>query len=150
MIKLGIQRGANVIRIVVDKPAYLPKPRDLLHENRSDKTGKLNVDDCNIGADEMIPQCTKYQQMLANEDLKKRFISYITNQFIKFGEDSNLSITVIFDYEDIDCPCAIYKGSKINLEILKNENGEADSNVWYHCISSLSSNIIILGNDTDI
>ena len=31
--KLGIQRGANVIRIVVDKPAYLPKPRDLLHEH---------------------------------------------------------------------------------------------------------------------
>ena len=38
VIKLGIQRGANVIRIVVDKPSYLPKPRDLLHTSRSDKT----------------------------------------------------------------------------------------------------------------
>ena len=36
VIKLGIQRGANVIRIVVDKPAYLPKPRDLLHERQSE------------------------------------------------------------------------------------------------------------------
>ena len=54
MIKLGIQRlsGANVIRIVVDKPAYLPKPRNLLHEHRSDKTGKLTVDECSISADE--------------------------------------------------------------------------------------------------
>ena len=28
-----------MIRIVVDKPEYLPKPRDLLHESRSEKTG---------------------------------------------------------------------------------------------------------------
>ena len=48
-----------MIRIVVDKPAYLPKPRDLLHASRSDKTGKLSVDECNISADEMIPQCKK-------------------------------------------------------------------------------------------
>ena len=72
VIKLGTQRGANVIRIVVDKPSYLPKPR---HENRTGKTGRLNVDECKIGADETIPQCKKYQQMLANENLKKQFIS---------------------------------------------------------------------------
>jgi hypothetical protein len=49
VIKLGTRRGANVIRIVVDKPAYLPKPRDLLHEKRTGKTGKLNVDECGTG-----------------------------------------------------------------------------------------------------
>ena len=72
------------------------------------------------------------------------------DQFIKFGMDSNLSVNIILDYEDIECPCAIYKGSKVDLEMLKNKNGEADYNVWYHCMSSLSSNIIILGSDTDI
>ena len=40
VMKLGIQRGANVIRIVVDKPAYLPKPSDLLHASKS---GKLRL-----------------------------------------------------------------------------------------------------------
>ena len=79
-----------MIRIIVDKPQYLPKPRDLLHEKRADKTGKLNVDECKISTNEPIPQCSKYQQMLANEKLKKEFISYLMKQFIKLGEDSNL------------------------------------------------------------
>ena len=150
MIKLGTQRGANVIRIIVDKPQYLPKPRDLLHEKRTGNTGKLNVDECKISANEAIPQCSKYQQMLANQKLKKEFISYLMKQFIKLGEDSNLSANIILDYEDIECPCAIYEGTKIQLEMLKNNNGEADYNVWYHCMSSTSSNIVILGSDTDI
>ena len=50
VIKLGTQRGADVIRIIVDKPAYPPKPRDLLHVSRSDKTEKLNVDNCIVTA----------------------------------------------------------------------------------------------------
>ena len=54
-------------------------------------------------------------------------------QFIELGEDSNLSANIILDYEDIECPCAIYEGTKIQLEMLKN-NGEADYNVWYHLI----------------
>ena len=137
-MKLGIQRGVNVIRIVVDKPAYLPKPRDLLHASR---TGKLNEDDCNVSDEEMIPQCKRYQQMLANANLK--IISYLMDQFVKFGIDSNLSVNIILDYEDIECPCAIYQGSKMDLQMLKN-NGEADYNVWYHCVSSLSHNIIVV------
>ena len=30
--KLGVQRGAKVIRVVVDKPQHLPKPRGILHQ----------------------------------------------------------------------------------------------------------------------
>ena len=40
--KLGVQRGANVIRLIVDKPQYLPKPRELLHQFRSSNTGTMN------------------------------------------------------------------------------------------------------------
>ena len=61
MIKLGKRRGANVIRIIVDKPQHLPKPSDLLYEKRTGKTGKLNVDECKISASEAIPQCSKYR-----------------------------------------------------------------------------------------
>ena len=48
VIKLGIKRGANVIRVVVDKPRYLPKPRDLLHVSRSTRTGKMNIGECEV------------------------------------------------------------------------------------------------------
>ena len=72
------------------------------------------------------------------------------DQFVTYGSDNPLPINVILDYEDIGSPCAIYQGNKINLPFLKNENGEADYNLWYHCMSSVSSKIIILGSDTDI
>ena len=61
------------------------------------------------------------------------------NQFINVGMDSNLSINIILDYEDIECPCAIYEGGKMDLKMLRNKNGEADYNVWYHCMSSLQT-----------
>ena len=65
-----------------------------------------------IRADGMTPQCRQYHQMLGNENLKKEVITYIINQFIKFGTDSNLSINIL-DYEEIECPCAIHKGNKV-------------------------------------
>ena len=112
MINLGLKRGAKVIRIVVDKPAYLPRPRDLLHENRTDKTGKLNVDECTIGDDHIIPQGRKYQQMLANAILKQKFISYLMKQFVKFGSDSHMPVHIILD---------IHQGGRFDLPMLKEQ-----------------------------
>ena len=141
VLKLGIHRGAKVIRIVVDKPEYLPKPRDLLHDKRSGNTGILNADDCNIRDDQIIPTCTKYQQKLANANLKQKLISYIMNQFIKFGSDNPMPVQIILDYADLDCPCSVYLGGKSSLLMLKNTNGEADYNVWYHCMASTCSKL---------
>ena len=56
----------------------------------------------------------------------------------------------MLDYEGIACPCIIYNGVKLDLPMLKNNNGEADYNVWYHCMTSMLQNVIILGSDTDI
>ena len=57
---------------------------------------------------------------------------------------------MIFDYEGISQPCSVYNGNKTDLPMLMNRNGEADYNVWFHCMTSTSRNIIILGSDTDI
>ena len=132
VIKHGVQRGAEVIRIIVDKPAYLPKPRDLLHQKRSGITGKLNLDDCTIADDELIPQCNRYQQMLANGNLKQSLISYIMTKFTKFGSDDPMTIQLILDYQDLDCPCSIYMGGRSDLTMLKNKNGEADYNLCFN------------------
>ena len=75
ILKLGVKRGATVIRIVVDKPKYLPKPRDLLHASRSTRTGKTNATECDICDEGAIPHCNEYQQLLANAELKKSLCS---------------------------------------------------------------------------
>ena len=70
--------------------------------------------------------------------------------FIKIGTNNPSSVFIIIDYEEIDCPCLVFNGSVMNLPMIKNHNGEADYNVWYHCTTSTSNRIIVLGSDTDI
>ena len=150
ILKLGAYRGAKVIRIVVDKPSYLPKPRELLHKSRSSKTGIMNKQDCSISDDGALPHCKAYQTMLANPELKKQYILYLMTKFIELTCSNKLPVHVILDYEGIACPCIIYNGVKFDLPMIQNENEEADYNVWYHCMTSTSQNCIILGSDTDI
>lgn len=45
---------------------------------------------------------------------------------------------------------AVYNGTRVDLPMLANKNGEADYNVWFHCMTSSSRNIVILGSGTDI
>ena len=71
-------------------------------------------------------------------------------KFINITSSKHLAAQVIFDYEGISQPCSVYNGNKTDLPILINRNGEADYNVWFHCMTSTSRNIIILGSDTDI
>ena len=52
VFKLGMRIGAKVIRIIVDKPAFLPKPRDLLHHQRTSRTGQMDAAD--VGGDTAI------------------------------------------------------------------------------------------------
>ena len=150
ILKLGACRGAKVIRIIADKPKYLPKPRELLHKSRSSKTGIMNKQDCNISDDGDLPHCKAYQMMLANPELKKQYIHYLMTKFIELTCLKKLRVHVIIDYEDIVYPCTVYNGVKFDLPMLQNKNGEADYNVWYHCITSTSQNFVILGSDTDI
>ena len=149
VLKLGMCRGAKVIRIIVDKPKYL-KPRDLLHETRSSKRGVMNARDCPISDNDLISHCKTYQMMLANAQLKKQYTHYLMTKFVELTCLSKLPVHVILDYEDLGCPCTIYNGAMFDLPMLKNENGEADYNLWYHCMTSTSQQIVILGSDTDI
>ena len=36
------------------------------------------------------------------------------------------------------------------MPMLKNRNGEADYNLWYHCMASTCSKILVVGSDTDV
>ena len=39
-------------------------------------------------------------------------------EFSKFGKQSRLSVNMILDYEDLECPYAIYKRNIISLYML--------------------------------
>ena len=71
-------------------------------------------------------------------------------KFISITCGKNLAVQVIIDYGGISAPCSVYNGSILDLPMLENKNGEADYNVWYHCMASSSTNIVVLGSDTDI
>ena len=79
--KLGVQRVDKVIRLVVDKPQHLPKPREILHQFTSSNTGKMNSHDCNICDEGTIPHANNYQQLLANSQLKQE-LNHLMQKFI--------------------------------------------------------------------
>ena len=74
----------------------------------------------------------------------------VMTKFTRFGCDDPMTIQLILDYQDLDCPCSIYMGGRSDLTMLKNKNGEADYNLWFHCMASTSSKLVLLGSDTDI
>ena len=107
VFKIGMRRGAKVIRIIVDKPAFLPKPRDILHHQQTSRTGQMDAAD--VGGDMAIPHGNAYQQLLANPQLKSTFTSYLMEQFKVLTCSADLPAHIILDYEDIVCPINIRK-----------------------------------------
>ena len=110
----------------------------------------MNSHECNICDDGSVPHCTEYQKLLAYPELKKKLISYLMNSFIKIACNNPSPVQIIIDYVEIDCPCFIHNGNVFTLPMLKNQNGEADYNVWYHCMTTTSNEVIVLGSDTNI
>ena len=82
--------------------------------------------------------------MLANAELKGKYIYYLMDYFVKATKNSPThNIQLIFDHEHISCPCLVSAGNILDLPMLKNKNGEADYNVWFHCIMSTSDKIVV-------
>ena len=83
--------------------------------------------------------------------LKRELIAYLMNKFTDFALSSHYHDThVILDYDEVDAPLCVVNGNMSHVPCLKNQLGEADYAMWYHCVMSTSTNIIILGSDTDI
>ena len=150
VLNLGVQRGAKFLRIIVDKPQYLPKPRQLLHASRSSKSGVSDGNECEITSEGEIPHGKEFQQLLANKELKSKLVTYLMNSFRQMAMQIDLSIALIFDYADIQQPVVILNRRELPLPMLSNKNGEADYNVWFHVRNSLTQTILITGSDTDI
>ena len=81
VINLGAQRGAKVLGIVVDKPKYLPKPRQLLHASRSSRSGTMGETEGQITGDGEVLSAKDFQKLLANKLLKAQLITFLMNNF---------------------------------------------------------------------
>ena len=150
VINLGVRRGANVLRIIVDKPKYLPKPRELLHALRSSKSGTMDESECQIIGEGEIPSAKEFQKLLANKLLKGQLITFLMTKFRNLALKADMQMNLILEYEDLNQPIIIRNQTELPLPMLSNQNGEADYNVWYHVKNTLTQNILVIGNDTDI
>ena len=93
----------------------------------------MNSYECNICDEGEIHHANNFQQTLANAQLNKQLINYL--------------VLHVVAAQGISTPCSVYNGNMLQLPMLENKNGEADYNVWYHCMASSSTN---MGSDTDI
>ena len=150
VINLGVRRGANVLRIIVDKPRYLPKPRQLLHTSRSSKSGTMGESECQIIEEGEIPSAKEFQKLLANKSLKGQLITFLMTKYRNLALKADMQMSLILDYEDLNQPIIIRNQTELPLPMLSNQNGKADYNIWYHVKNTLTQNILVIGNDTDI
>ena len=97
-----------------------------------------------------IPSAEGFQKLLANKALKGQLITFLMNKFRNLALQADMQISLILDYEDLNQPIIIRNKAELLLPMLSNQNGEADYNIWYHAKNTLSQNIMIVGNDTDI
>ena len=72
------------------------------------------------------------------------------NNFRNRALQTEMQMNLILDSEDLSQPIIIRNKIELLLPMLSNQNGEADYNIWYHVKNTLSQNILIVGNDTDI
>ena len=120
VINLGGRRGTNVLRIIVDKPKYLPKPRQLLHASRSFRSGTLGESECQIIGEGEVPSAKDFQKLLANKSLKGQLITLLMNKFRHMALQADMTMSLILDYEDIDQPTIIRNKMELSLPMLSN------------------------------
>ena len=115
--------------IVVDKPKYLPPPRDLVHTSRSDRTSKLNVV-LPVGSTLPISHGSEYSAALCVPEFKHDLIDYITTRFLVMAQQTGTNMVI--DSPSLEIPACIYASNMSSLR--SNEHGEADYAIWHHTI----------------
>ena len=149
--KYGLKNGAKYIYIVVDKPAFLPPPRALVHRTRSEATqGTMYTVDPEIRNDLPVVHGSRYISLLANsKTFKEKFIKYLSTQMLRnaLTVTSNESVKIIMDTPSFTQPAMIKDGSVERHP--SNQHGEADYAIWHHASQCEARHILVFSSDTD-
>ena len=141
------QFNVEEIYVVIDKPAFLPPPRDLVHKQRSKKASSVPLCTPTIIKDsEHISYGSEYTSLLTDEIYKSELIKYLSIKVLEFAVSADVPLFII-DSPAFPYLCMLRNG--IVYERPSNEHGEADYAIWYHVMRSNTTNAIILSKDTD-
>jgi hypothetical protein len=150
-IEHGFSRGACCVTIVFDKPDFLPKIRAAVHEER--KRGKTAfICPSTIQDDALIPLGQQYVEALNDRKFKGLLLDYITVSFTVLAEmylSPNQQLILDSPIHG-ETPVSTTYGRSYAVQDRKNNKGEADSGVYWHCKCSTCPQIIIHAGDTDI
>lgn len=151
IIQLGFSRGATRVAVVIDKPKFLPPPRQLLHKSRRQKLGMSDSFEVEVpvSTESEVPKGTDYAKFLAVPDCKQWWISEIVDYFMTFATDSLAPHkSLLIDSPSLESPVLIVNG--LLESISPNDKGEGDHAVWLYASISPFNNVVISANDTDI
>ena len=135
----------DCIYIVIDKPKYLPPPREVVHTYRSDRTNDLNSAQP-VGSTLPIPHGTEYSASLCIQEFKADIVEFVTTRFILMAQKTHTNIVI--DSPAVGNPLYISDSTISNLR--PNQHGEADYAIWHHTIHCQSRNCLVVASDTDV
>ena len=148
----GFDRGAKIVTLVFDKAQYLPRIRDIIHEERSQKHAMPFTCPSQINHGDEVPHGQLFAAALSNEKYKSLLINYLSNALCDTAKcclKSNESL--IIDSPTFDqCPHKVVFGKFSALPERSNNKGEADIAIWWHVKFSHCKQILVHATDTDI
>lgn len=152
VFKLGFDRNVGRVTLVVDKPGFVPKIRELVHKDRAKKTKFKISTPSDIVDDLALLRGEYFVSALSNPDYKMILVTYLSKYFAKKGMDNlKSSQELIIDSSAFcDGPIEICDSKVSFSKSRQHQQGEADCSLWFHAHVSDKSNILVVGRDTDI
>ena len=149
--KLAVTKflGNNNVRevyIVIDKPDFLPPPRNIVHELRSANvnTHTNTLSKLSITDDDDVLHGSHYASFISDKGYKSLLVEYLCKKFLEISLKYNIPLFVI-DSQAIHSAVRLQKVISMPL----NEHGEADYAIWYHVARSTVQNSLVVSKDTD-
>ena len=112
VVKMGFLRGAGRITIVIDKPKFLPPPRQLLHSVRQNKVGVESKSSYQVPSpSEKMPLGKEYACAVATPDFKAGLIEFAAETFMQLAkEELRVGQSVLIDFRLLSNHCCCHLG----------------------------------------
>ncbi len=131
------------VYLVIDKPEYLPPPRRLLHQSRSQESG-VSLLTPKVLDSAPIPHGKNYTALLSSSTFKANLIHFYTEHFITRSIHATKTCPFELDSPSLPLPVLVSNGVATNQP--PNKHGEA---MWHHAIHTPFNHIVIVSSDTD-